>query len=141
MDCPDLIAEFEDRKKKRDAEKKRKSQNGLEETATKRKKKTTDTKSTVSPVSVGLESFTGVCASSAEEQYEFRSSLQRLWIYVDGDELIVLLLFDYSEVDGFGTKLVHLVASLSSFNNSLKMDSVVYSSCFEQSVPGKDRLV
>lgn len=39
LDCPDLIAEFEDRKKKKDAEKKRKSQNGLEDSAAKKKRK------------------------------------------------------------------------------------------------------
>lgn len=38
LDCPDLIAEFEDRKKKKDAEKKRKPQNGLEESAKKKRK-------------------------------------------------------------------------------------------------------
>ena len=57
LDCPDLIAEFEDRKKKRDAEKKRKPQNGLEETATKRKKKTTDAKSTVSRITMSVPYF------------------------------------------------------------------------------------
>ncbi|KAL8621752.1 Chromobox protein 1 [Nucella lapillus] len=46
LDCPDLIAEFEDRKKKRDMEKKKKSQNGVEDaSAAKRKKKITDSKS------------------------------------------------------------------------------------------------
>nr|KAG5691712.1 hypothetical protein BaRGS_029477 [Batillaria attramentaria] len=46
LDCPDLIAEFEDKKKKREQEKKRKSQNGLEESSAKRKKKVSDAKST-----------------------------------------------------------------------------------------------
>ncbi|XP_025083919.1 chromobox protein homolog 1-like [Pomacea canaliculata] len=45
LDCPDLIADFEERKKKREAEKKRKQQNGMEETSAKRKKKVTDAKS------------------------------------------------------------------------------------------------
>jgi len=43
LDCPDLIADYEDKKKKRDAEKKRKS-NGMEESQKKRKK-VTDSKS------------------------------------------------------------------------------------------------
>ncbi|KAK7092732.1 chromobox protein homolog 1-like [Littorina saxatilis] len=47
LDCPDLIAEFEDKKKKREAEKKRKSTNGMEDAQqTKRKKKVADAKST-----------------------------------------------------------------------------------------------
>lgn len=46
LDCPDLIADYEDKKKKREQEKKRKSQNGLEESTTKRKKKVSDAKST-----------------------------------------------------------------------------------------------
>lgn len=45
LDCPDLIAEYEDKKKKKDAEKKRKSANGTDDGAAKKKKKVADAKS------------------------------------------------------------------------------------------------
>lgn len=47
LDCPDLIAEFEDKKKKRELERKRK-QNGEEDGASKKKKKLSDVKSSAS---------------------------------------------------------------------------------------------
>ncbi|XP_064595163.1 chromobox protein homolog 1-like isoform X2 [Liolophura sinensis] len=47
LDCPDLIAEFEDKKKKRDLERKRK-QNGEDDGASKKKKKLADVKSSAS---------------------------------------------------------------------------------------------
>jgi hypothetical protein len=47
LDCPDLIAEYEDKKKKKDAEKKRKSANGTDDGAAKKKKKVADAKSNV----------------------------------------------------------------------------------------------
>lgn len=48
LDCPDLIAEFEDKKKKREQEKKRKTQNGMEDSSVKKKKKVAEVKTTVS---------------------------------------------------------------------------------------------
>lgn len=39
LDCPDLIADFEQKRKKKEAEKKRKSQNGVEDGSQKKKKK------------------------------------------------------------------------------------------------------
>lgn len=39
LDCPDLIADYEDKLKKKKEEKKRKSQGGDEEGSSKRKKK------------------------------------------------------------------------------------------------------
>lgn len=51
LDCPDLIAEFEDKlKKKKELEKKRKSANGTDDGAAKKKKKVADAKSTVRKV-------------------------------------------------------------------------------------------
>lgn len=47
LDCPDLIAEFEEKKKKKDQEKKRKTQNGTEDGAAKKKKKVSEVKTTV----------------------------------------------------------------------------------------------
>ncbi|XP_022299558.2 chromobox protein homolog 1-like isoform X1 [Crassostrea virginica] len=46
LDCPDLIAEFEEKKKKKDQEKKRKTQNGTEDGAAKKKKKVSEVKTT-----------------------------------------------------------------------------------------------
>lgn len=46
LDCPDLIAEFEDKKKKKELEKKRKSANGTDDGAAKKKKKVADAKTT-----------------------------------------------------------------------------------------------
>lgn len=55
LDCPDLIADFEDKKRKKEAEKKRKNQNGLDqETASKKKKKPADVKTTVNEDTVLL---------------------------------------------------------------------------------------
>ena len=48
LDCPDLIADYEDKKKKKDAEKKRKPQNGVEEGIAKKRKKVAEVKTTVS---------------------------------------------------------------------------------------------
>ncbi|XP_050407538.1 chromobox protein homolog 1 isoform X1 [Patella vulgata] len=44
LDCPDLIAEFENNRKKKE-EKKRKQPNGVDDTSTKKKKKITEVKS------------------------------------------------------------------------------------------------
>ncbi|KAJ8311803.1 hypothetical protein KUTeg_010646, partial [Tegillarca granosa] len=46
LDCPDLIAEFEEKKKKREQEKKRKTQNGMEDSSVKKKKKVAEVKTT-----------------------------------------------------------------------------------------------
>ena len=60
LDCPDLIAEFEDKKKKKEAEKKRKAQNGTEDSASKKKKKIAEVKaSTVNIQSHILNEQTG----------------------------------------------------------------------------------
>jgi hypothetical protein len=48
LDCPDLIADFEDKKKKKELEKKRKPQNGTDDGAAKKKKKVSEVKTTVS---------------------------------------------------------------------------------------------
>ncbi|OWF35328.1 chromobox protein homolog 1-like isoform X2 [Mizuhopecten yessoensis] len=42
LDCPDLIAVYEDKRKKREQEKKRKTSNGMEDGTTKKKKKVTE---------------------------------------------------------------------------------------------------
>ncbi|XP_021342734.1 chromobox protein homolog 1-like [Mizuhopecten yessoensis] len=44
LDCPDLIAVYEDKRKKREQEKKRKTSNGMEDGTTKKKKKVTEVK-------------------------------------------------------------------------------------------------
>lgn len=46
LDCPDLIADFEDKQKKKDQEKKRKQANGMDEGAAKKKKKISEVKTT-----------------------------------------------------------------------------------------------
>eukprot|EP00105_Crassostrea_gigas_P017083 XP_011434720.1 PREDICTED: chromobox protein homolog 1 isoform X1 [Crassostrea gigas] len=46
LDCPDLIAEFEEKKKKKDQEKKRKTPNGTDDGAAKKKKKVSEVKTT-----------------------------------------------------------------------------------------------
>lgn len=55
LDCPDLIADFEDKKKKKELEKKRKPQNGTDDGAAKKKKKVSEVKTTVSKVFLPID--------------------------------------------------------------------------------------
>lgn len=61
LDCPDLIAEFEEKKKKKDQEKKRKTPNGTDDGAAKKKKKVSEVKTTVRSSDRKINAFDDKC--------------------------------------------------------------------------------